>query len=164
MTEAQRLFLVQARSNFRVFTLLKFDNSVHQCHILHYLQMSTELLGKAHAWRNGAPKLTHRAFVKFLRSLSFNRAAQSQLGYQGQNEKWKHFLRKCMPLAEQIEDLAPDLAGDNPNPEYPWPPDDPTHSPAEFAFPIWKELVETADGRKFLKLTADLFAAADAYI
>lgn len=164
MTEAQRLFLVQAKSDFRVFVHLQDEKDFPRCHALHYLQMATELLGKAHAWRDGPTKLTHRAFVNFLKSLSSNKKAQKQLGYEGKNDNWKHLLRKSKPLAEQIEDLAPNLAGNNPNPEYPWPPDDPTDTPVEFDFPIWKELKETAHGGRFLKLVADLFAAAEAYI
>jgi len=164
MTEPQRLFLVQARSDFNIFDMFKKQESIPRCHALYHLQIATELLGKAYAWRNGPTKLTHRAFVKFLKSLSSNPKAREQLGYQGQNESWTHLLRKSKPLAEQIEDLAPALAGDNPNPEYPWPPDAPTGTPVEFEFPIWTQLAETAHGRQFLKLITDLFSVAELYL
>src|SRR5438128_2189537 len=121
MTEFQRLFLLQARTDFAVFELLRKQPDLPACHALHYLQMATELLGKAHAWKHGQPNKTHRAFARFLRSLSTNRQAQKQLGYEGQNENWRHTIRKSVPLAESIEDLAPSLSRDGPNPEYPWP-------------------------------------------
>jgi hypothetical protein len=126
--------------------------------------MATELLGKAHAWKHGRPRNTHRAFVGFLRSLATNRKAQKQLGYEGSNESWEHLIRKSVPLAERIQGLAPALAGDGPNPEYPWPPDAPEVAPAEYEFVIWSELQETAAGRQFLKFITDLFEVAEAYL
>lgn len=164
MTQQQRLFLVQARSNYQVFGLLRKDDSLPRCHALYQLQMGTELLGKAYAWRNGPTKRTHRAFVTFLRELSGNPRAKKQLGYGGHNENWEHLLRKSRPLAERVEDMAPALAGDGPNPEYPWPPADPKETPVEFDFPLWVELTETPHGRQFLKLLADLFSVAEAYL
>jgi hypothetical protein len=164
MTEFQRLFLVQARTDFAVFELLRRQTNLPSCHALHYLQMATELLGKAHAWKNGPRTNTHRAFVGFLRSLSTNRKAQKQLGFEGRNENWEHLIRKSAPLAEQVEDLAPSLALDAPNPEYPWPRNGPQAAPAEHLFAIWAELQETASGRQFLSVVRQLFAVADAFL
>ena len=122
MTEQQRLFLVQAQTDFAVFELLRKDSNLPECHALHYLQMATEMLGKAYAWKHGRPRATtHRAFVRFLRSLSSNRNAQNELGFQGQNQNWEQVIRKSIPLAERVERLAPALAQDEPNAEYPWP-------------------------------------------
>ncbi len=163
MTEFQRLFLVQARTDFRVFELLRGDANLPACHALHYLQMATEMLGKAHAWQHGAIANTHRAFVGFLRALRTNRRAQKQLGWEGQNESWANMLRKSVPLAERIEDLAPALSPDSPNPEYPWPRAAPRFAPAEFDFDLWKDLQESA-GRQFLGLLARLFSVAEAFI
>ncbi|MGO8751711.1 MAG: hypothetical protein ACLQNE_37695 [Thermoguttaceae bacterium] len=163
MTEYQRLFLVQSRTDYAVFELLRRQH-LRDCHLLHYLQMATELLGKAYAWKHGPRTSTHRAFVGFLRSLSTNRKAQNELGYQGRNENWGHMIRKSIPLAERIEDLAPTIARDAPNPEYPWPRDAPQVAPVEHNFQIWQELQETVAGRRFLDLTGRLFAAADAYL
>lgn len=166
MTKEQRLFLVQARSNYAVFDALRKDDTLPRCHALYSLQIATELLGKAYGWRNGPIKPTHRALVPFLLSLSANPKAQRQLGFSGQNANWKHLLRKSFPLASEIERLAPALAGDGPNAEYPWPrfPNNPTDAPVEFAFPLWAELTETAHGRQFLKLLAELFSVAEAYL
>ena len=164
MTEQQRLFLVQARSNYNVFQILRDRQSVPVCHLLHYLQMSTELFGKAWGWRHGSYPSTHRAFVPFLRGLTTNRRAQSQSGYEGRNESWEHLIRKGMPLAMRIEKLAPDLAGDGPNPEYPWPRHEPGAAPVEHTFEVWEELRDTAYGRQFLKLLDRLFASAESYL
>ena len=165
MTEYQRLFLVQARTDFAVFEWLRARPALPRCHALHYLQMATELLGKARAWKHGCPANTHRALVGFLRGLSTNRKAQKQLGFEGRNENWEHLLiRKCVPLAERIEDLAPALALDGPNPEYPWPREAPQVAPAEHAFGIWQELQETATGRQFLTMLGRLFAVAEAFL
>lgn len=164
MTEHQRLFLVQARTDFKVFELLRGQPDLPPCHCLHYLQMATELLGKAHAWKHGPTRNTHRAFVAFLRSLSTNRKAQKQLGYEGKNESWQQRIRKSVPLAESIEDLAPALTPDGPNPEYPWPRDAPREAPAEHEFEIWQDLQTTAAGRQSLDLVGRLFAAADAFL
>lgn len=164
MTEYQRLFLVQACTDFAVFELLQRHPELPACHALHYLQMATEMLGKAHIWRHGPPANSHRAFVGFLRSLSTNRRAQRQLGFEGQNESWRHLIRKSVPLAERIEDLAPALSGDAPNPEYPWPRHAPQITPAEHSFDIWQALQKTTEGRRFQSLLNRLFAVADAYL
>src|SRR5262249_2626178 len=129
-----------------------------------YLQMATELLAKASAWRSGPVGKSHKALVSFLRSLSSNTKAQRQLGYEGQNENWTHTIRKITPIAESLQKLAPALANDGPNPEYPWPPDAPTTSPVEHTFPIWEELTETSYGRTLITLVHHLFAAAEEYM
>ena len=126
--------------------------------------MATELFGKAWAWKHGPILLSHRAFVGFLRSMTTNRQAQQQLGYKGRNDSWKHIIRKGVSLAERIEDLAPALTPNGPNPEYPWPRLDPVEAPAEHRFAVWQDLQETAHGRQFLKLLGNLFAAAETFL
>ena len=164
MNRYQRLFLIQAKADMVVFDRLRKDSSLPRCHALHYLQMATELLGKAHAWKNGPRTNTHRAFVGFLRSLATNRTAQNRLGYEGKNANWRHLIRKSVPLAENIEDLAPALALDGPNPEYPWPRADPHTAPAEHSFPIWSELQGAINGQNFLYLVRKLFILAEEFL
>jgi hypothetical protein len=167
VTEHQRLFLLQARSDFDVFELLREHcrkGDFPACHALHYLQMATELLGKAHAWKRGPPRQTHRAFVRFLRGLATNGEAQKRLGFEGRNERWEQSIRKSVPLAEYVEDLAPALAGNGPNPEYPWPPAAPTSAPADHPFVLWDDLDGTSSGRQFLFLVTRLFAVAEAFL
>lgn len=167
MTEHQRFFLIQAQTDFAVFELLRSRPEMPPCHALHYLQMSTELLGKAHAWKNGRPPsaLSHRAFVPFLLSLSTNRKTQKQLHLESRNANWSHLIRKSVPLAESIQALAPTLAGNGPNPEYPWPRDTLPHTaPAEYVFTLWQDLHGSADGRQFLKLARVLFDKAREFL
>lgn len=164
MNVEQRLFLVQAKSAFAVYQVLNADSSLHHCHALHYLQMATELLGKASAWKNGPTRKTHKSLVPFLRSLASNSKAQDRLGYSGQNEKWSHSIRKSIPIAENLQKLAPALSDDGPNAEYPWPVDAPTFTPSEFDFPIRKELAETSHGRFFIVILHKLFAGAENYL
>ena len=93
MTEFQRLFLVQARSDYRVFELLWNDwkeSRLPPCHALHYLQMATEKFAKAKAWKHGSVSKTHVAFKGFLAGLHSNREAQKHLGYEGKNSNWKY--------------------------------------------------------------------------
>jgi hypothetical protein len=84
--------------------------------------------------------------------------------FERQNENWKHVIRKSVPLAQRVEDLAPAPCDDGPNPEYPWPRADPEVAPAEHSFEIWEELQKTAAGRQFLGLLVRLFAAAEAFL
>lgn len=165
MTEYQRLFLVQARSSFDVYQLLRKTPGIHACHVLHYFQMATELLGKAHSWKNASPNVTsHRAFAGFIRSLSSNRIAQKQLGFEGQNSSWYQMIRKSVSFADEVEQLAPALAKNGPNVEYPWPRDAPQSAPTEYTFGIWEILNGSAAGRKFLDMVCDLFTSAEVFL
>jgi len=161
---AQRLFLVQAISDFAVFKLLRDNADLPPCHALHYLQMATELLAKAFASKHGPVRKSHQGFVPFIRTLASNRKAQEILGYEGQNYKWEHMIRKSVPLAEQIENLAPSLSKNRPNPEYPWPDDNPTIAPVEHDFDLWRNLEKSPEGRSFLHLVRQLFASADTFV
>ena len=165
MTEYQRLFLVQARSSFDVYQLLRKTPGIHACHVLHYFQMATELLGKAHSWKNDPPNVTsHRSFVGFIRSLSSNRKAQQLMELEGLNASWNQMIRKSVPFAQEVETLAPQLAKDGPNPEYPWPPANPQTAPVEHTFEIWETLTGTVTGRKFLDMVGKLFASAEEFL
>jgi hypothetical protein len=164
VNQHQRLFLAQARSDFAVFELLRAQPAIASCHHLHYLQIATEMFGKAHAWSTGPSFRTHRAIVGFLRSLSTNRAAQQQFGFSGKNEAWLSRIRASITLAERVEDLAPAIALDGPNPEYPWPRADPEVAPAEHEFDLWLTLRDTAKGRQFLHFLGVLLVSAEAYI
>ena len=82
--------------------------------------------------------------------------ARQQLGFGGNNEAWSSRIRSSIALAESIEELAPDLAQDGPNPEYPWPRANPAVVPAEHEFDIWLKLRDTANGRHFLHFLRSL--------
>jgi hypothetical protein len=62
-------YLEQARSDWDAYGTLS-TSSLPDCHVLHYLQMATEKLGKALLLAGGtdieAVRRTHRAFTRFL--------------------------------------------------------------------------------------------------
>lgn len=163
MNLQQQLFLSQARSDFEVFLALDERESLPPCHALHYLQMTTEMLGKSFHWRTGSSTGSHRAFVQFLRSLATNSAAKQAMDYGGRDAAWQSFIRSMIPLAQTIEDLAPALAGDGPNPEYPWPRNMPLVAPIDHAFPIWSTLNDPK-GQRFLGLLTSLLDDAESYL
>ena len=119
--------------------------------------MATEKLGKAYFWRSGtSPKRTHAVFVKFLQRLGT--APKSERDHIanvfsfGRFREFQSWVTNALPLAYDLERLAPDLAGDGPNPEYPWPTDEPQYVPAEFDFGVWNQLKNTGKGRQFIHL------------
>ena len=58
----------------------------------------------------------------------------------------------ALPLIYELERLAPALANDGPNPEYPWPHIAPEQTPATFDFPIWRQFTETGRGRQLVQI------------
>lgn len=150
MNEQQGLYLEQARSDFRVYGALDGQSA---CHRLHYLQMCAEKLGKAYFWRTGRPpKRSHAYFVKFLRAIASRDEVGKALGI-GPSDHWEACIRELLPLASALENLAPDLAGDGPNPEYPWPPLRPMNAPVSYDFPLWREFRQPRGrGHKFLDI------------
>ena len=125
-----------------------------QCHILHYLQMAAEKIGKAYFWRSGSPsgKLSHATFTPFLRAITSTRAAKNAVVFDFDGEaKFVNWVKRVTPMARRLEELAPAVGGDGPNAEYPWPHDMPTSCPAAFDFPIWAILQAHGDGRNLLR-------------
>jgi hypothetical protein len=156
MNRFQELWWRQAQSDHAIFLLLR-RNRAEPCHQLHYLQMVTEKLGKAFFWRAGkAPPKSHAGLVQFMRYLGQARRHERQkiadcLSF-GRFKDLQRWLPSVLPLAYELERLAPDLAQDGPNPEYPWPQDAPAHFPADFEFNVLKELTETGRGRQLLQV------------
>jgi hypothetical protein len=129
--------------------------------------MVVEKLGKAYFWRGGSPPpRSHSMFVQFMRSLGSVRRSErlklaSALDF-ARFEDFRYWLRRVLPLAHAVERLAPDLAQDGPNPEYPWPANAPEFIPATFEFDVWRQLTETAHGRQLnnmIKLAVERFPA-----
>ncbi|HEV3301695.1 MAG TPA: hypothetical protein VG055_18720 [Planctomycetaceae bacterium] len=119
------------------------------------LAMVAEKLGKAYFWRtNRPPRRGHASFVRFLQALDDRPAFEVQriaklLGF-GRAEDLENWIPVVAPLAYAIERLAPDLASDGPNPEYPWPFHAPVSTPASYDFPVWSSLTESGRGRDLL--------------
>jgi hypothetical protein len=135
MNDFQRLYLMQAQSDWKIFQLLREEPI---CHRLHYLQMSTEKLAKAYFWKNsGGAALGHAAFVKFIRSISTRRRVAERLGFTNA-VGFVEWINDVSDLAYELERLAPALAGEGPNPEYPWPRSGPRHAPIDHDFQAWR--------------------------
>ena len=69
MNYEQKLWWEQAKSDHTAFLCLR-RAGVHECHMLHYLQMAAEKISKAYLWRSGtAPPRSHVGLMRFLRAL-----------------------------------------------------------------------------------------------
>jgi hypothetical protein len=156
MNEHQRCWWQQACSDHAVFLLLR-QNSAAPCHQLHYLQMVTEKLTKAYIWKSGAaPKKSHSGLGLFMRLLlQVSRPRRQQLaellGF-ARFDDFQNWTRQALPLAYALEQLAPDLANNGPNPEYPWPHEAPQFVPASFDFDVWRDLTKTGRGRQLTQV------------
>lgn len=115
-------YLEQARSDYEMYLKLN-DPAIEDCHRLHYLQMTTEKLSKAlmltFSFQQAAPIKTHKALVKMLQVIKGRPEIRRQLGYSN-HISFKSYIDGLLPFADQIEKLAPALAMDQQNPEYPW--------------------------------------------
>ena len=156
MNAYQELWWRQARSDYAVLLLLRRQGA-DPCHYLHYLQMVTEKIAKAFFWRSGKePPRSHAAFVQFLRSFGGIQASKREqiadVFEFASFQVLQNSIRKTLPLAYELEHLAPTLAQNGPNPEYPWPPAAPQHAPAMFDFGIWTQLTSTGHGRQLMQI------------
>ena len=148
----QLAFLKQARVDWEIYQRID-DTSWPTCHRLHFLQMATEKLGKALlvAGDMSLERITHThaAFVKFLRVARNNHNLQK--GLRMSHSQLKTHFNRLLPIANAIEALAPTLAQDGPNPEYPWL--DKTGnilSPVDYSFPQMK-LMQSPQGAQLLR-------------
>jgi len=154
MNHSQRLWWTQAASDFKAYELM-VKSAMPACHAIHYLQMSTEKLAKAYFWKSAiAPSKSHAGVVQFLRRLgTIPQSKQSQLAaalYYRRYVDLQNWIRKSLPIARELERIAPALAGQGENPEYPWPHENPIATPTEHQFAVWRTLT-SADGRAFLR-------------
>ncbi len=148
----QMAFLKQARSDWEAYQRTRQAVWPH-CHRLHFLQMATEKLGKA-LLIGGHSKLkdvthSHSAFVKFMHIASNNYGLQSKLKMA--KLQLKADFSRLLPRAYDIEHLAPALAQDGPNPEYPWlDKSGQIYVPVDYSFPLTNSL-QSHQGIKLLK-------------
>lgn len=157
MNVYQECWWRQAQSDLDVLTLLR-RHSEPPSHQLHYLQMMSEKIAKAYFWGHGKPpRKTHAGFAKFIRLLGHARQPvdrdriASALGF-ARFADFEWWSRTSLDLVYSLERLAPALAQDGPNPEYPWPSDAPVNVPATFNFPLWQDLSETGRGRRLIEI------------
>jgi hypothetical protein len=148
-------FLEQARSDWETYSLIAKSHCA-ECHNLHYLQMTTEKLGKAMLLKSGSGiqdvRQSHRAFVRFLQLSARTPRIRETLGMD--YRQLKSHIDSILPLAERIERIVPGIDNFGPNPEYPWEnPSGEIKVPASYSFPEMREL-NSPDGRKLLGLIA----------
>ena len=149
----QSAFLKQARADWEAYQ--KTSRATWAaCHRLQFLQMAAEKLGKAFLVAGPSSLETttqsHAAFVKFLRIVSNNRKLKNALGKKRAQQR-KHF-NQLLPLAYEIELLAPALAQSGPNPEYPWKDaSGNVLAPGDYSFQLFKQLQKTRQGIQLLK-------------
>ena len=145
MNQFQEIWWQQASSDFDIF--LQFRRRGNPvCHTLHYLQMSTEKLGKAYLWRkNTHPPTNHAGFTQLLQGLGQVRGAKRRqhistlFGY-GRFRDFRSWISTIMPIAHEVQRLAPSFANNGPNPEYPWPHQQPSNNPINHTFCVWDDL------------------------
>ncbi len=155
MNGYQKLWWQQAKSDHDTFVLLR-SQGVEQCHILHYLQMATEKIAKAYFWRSDKPPAKSHAglrqFLKFLGHTSpRDRERIANLFSFRHFSDFQNWIRAVLPMTHDLERLAPDLAGNGPNPEYPWPHATPQYAPAHYDFPVWATL-KSHRGRDLMRV------------
>jgi hypothetical protein len=146
-------YLEQARSDWNAYSILQVA-PISNCHALHYLQMTTEKLGKALLLAYGtnldAVRKSHRAFTRFLQIAARNHGLQKELGMTGLQLR-KH-VQQLLPIAYEIERLTPALADSGANVEYPWEaPPGTINVPASYNFPV-NSTLQLPKGRNLLKL------------
>jgi HEPN domain-containing protein len=164
---AQKLWWRQAQSDLALFIQLR-RSGAQECHLLHYLQMATEKLSKAYLWRSGhAPPKTHTGFVRFLKALLDRRDPELErvaktLAF-GRPEDLDKWVASVQTLAYSLQNIAPAEAKDGPNPEYPWPHENPVHCPSDHAFALWNQLSNSGQGRKLIEFIDRAITRFDTY-
>jgi hypothetical protein len=155
MNSFQQVWWQQAKSDHEAFLLIRGEG-IARCHSLHYLQMATEKIAKAYFWRSGSPPpQKHTGFPTFLRFLGQIRASDrdriAELFTFKRYVDFQNWIRGVIPIAHDIEHLAPALANNGPNPEYPWPHAQPEFAPANHDFAIWPTLT-SGRGRDLMRV------------
>lgn len=155
MNVCQEIWWHQVQSDMATLAILRRAGA-DPCQQLHYLQMATEKLGKAYFCKPGLPPpRSHAALVPFLRSMGgipqSRRDGIAALFAFKPYLSFQAWINAALPVAYELERLAPALAQDGPNPESPWPQGTPIHCPANFRFPIWEQVTKTAKGRQFIQ-------------
>jgi hypothetical protein len=148
----QTAFIKQARNDWAAYQRT-LHPSWSVCDRLHYLQMATEKLGKALliGGKTDLDRLmgSHAAFVKFLRIAANNYYLPVKLGMT--KAQLKAYFTQFLPMAHEIEILAPALAQGGPNPEYPWADKSgQIFVPADYSFPLTK-LLQSPSGLHLVK-------------
>jgi hypothetical protein len=112
-------FLKQAKSEVAILEILLERKDLERCHSLHYIQMVLEKLAKGLRSSDEKPAASHQALLGFIRSAHMSTVLRRAFGFQS-IRRFKVYLDSLLPIAYEIEKLAPKGNIDKPNPEYPW--------------------------------------------
>jgi hypothetical protein len=156
--------LKQAKSDFAMAKELRDRADVPACQWLHFLQMATEKLARAmiHEPRIKPPQ-SHLGFVRFLQimardsKIGWNRLGK-YMGFKSKKDFTAFIIsgkKEIISLAHEIEGLAPAIAGDSPNPEYPWQAGTEVVAPVEYQF---SDLIQSPKIDKLFNLIDACFA------
>ncbi len=131
-------FIRQARADYIWARELR-NAGAPTCHWLHFLQMAAEKLAKGYTCSRtgGQPRTTHVGFTRFLQSIA-PKDQRLRSEWQTRNRHftaYKEMVRSLIHVGHAIEQLAPALAGQGPNPEYPWEYESRILAPVDFSFP-----------------------------
>jgi len=98
--------------------------------------MTAEKVAKGFRTAPGAAPAarSHVAFVDFVRAASSMPQIQHACGI-GNHRQFSAYVQSLLPVADVLERLAPVLAGDGRNAEYPWEHAGRVTAPAEDGFP-----------------------------
>jgi hypothetical protein len=153
-------FFNQAWSDYTIFQVMN-ESRYPRCHMLHYLQMTTEKLAKGYlsdfSGEDAPLKKTHIAFSLFLKVSKTKGSIHELLGYDRNSPRYHALIDGILPLARKIEHLAP-IGGSisQVNPEYPWEHDDGSiRYPADYDFADFSK----KDIVRIRRLISDLFRA-----
>ena len=126
-------YFLQAKCDYDIFCQMDVDTPL--CQRLHYLQMTTEKLAKGFKTKPGAGPhaMTHHAFVSFMQ-VAKNIERLQRVCKPTNKSSFNRYIDSLIPLAQQVEQLSPDLAGNGPNTEYPWESREGVIAPIEYAF------------------------------
>lgn len=138
-------FLAQARADFAATEALLARADIPRCELLHCLQMTLEKLAKGMSCPAGGmirPPKVHSGATRIVQYLIHGgpHASAFQTTFRMSDRQRNAYLRELLPAIVEIERLAPALAGDGPNAEYPWavPHAAPASvmPPSDYDFPI----------------------------
>jgi len=163
-------FLIQARSDFRVFELLWAQdlNTYPECHALQHLQMATEKMSKAMLLTLDPERelMSHVAFREVVPILNRPDIAR-RLGYNQNPKAFRDLIDRRRSWFRSIEQLSPSVGtnphgggSEGPNVEYPWQARDINtrivwYAPAEYDFDVSKDM-RSRDGQHFLLVIRQL--------
>lgn len=148
----------QAESDLRV-ALCLLGGRHEVCHAIHYFQMASEKIGRAiriSGGQYGASAKTHVAIVKALRLIMSHPKSAAVL-MRGDSPRLKGWIEQVLPLARSIERVAPAVAGNGENAEYPWMLSDGSWTPpSDHDFRTISSLLRSSQGNRYVDLLKSL--------